>query len=98
MLAGIPFREISITTPSEEEPNKEMIGKQFVHLSANCSIPNTPSPASPTLDTPLNVTGHLKPLTNVLWGIRPRWYHLGIQLNIDQPTLEVRKPVVTVVL
>ena len=41
------------------------------------------------LNTPLNVTDHLRPLTNVLWEVRPRWYHLGIQLNIDQPTLEV---------
>ena len=43
----------------------------------------------PGLNTPLNVTDHLRPLTNVLWDVRPRWYHLGIQLNIDQPTLEV---------
>ena len=41
------------------------------------------------LNTPLNMTDHLRPLTNVLWDVRPRWYHLGIQLNIDQPTLEV---------
>ena len=41
------------------------------------------------LNTPLNVTNHLRPLTNVLWDVRPRWYYLGIQLNIDQPTLEV---------
>ena len=43
----------------------------------------------PDLDTPLNVTDHLRPLTNMLWDVRWRWYHLGIQLNIDQPTLEV---------
>ena len=43
----------------------------------------------PDLNTPLNVTDHLRPLTNVLWDVRPRWCHLGIQLNIAQPTLEV---------
>ena len=41
------------------------------------------------IDKPLNVTDHLKLLTNVLWDVRPRWYHLGVQLNVDQPTLEV---------
>ena len=41
------------------------------------------------LNTPLNVTDHLRPLTNVLWDVRPRWYLLGIQLNINQSTLEV---------
>ena len=45
------------------------------------------------LNTPLNVTDHLRLLTNVLWDVRPRWYHLGIQLNIDQPTLEVSHPI-----
>ena len=35
------------------------------------------------------MTDHLRPLTNVLWNVRSNWYHLGIQLNIDHPTLEV---------
>ena len=40
-------------------------------------------------DFNLNVTDHLIPLTTLLWDVRSRWYHLGIQLNVDQPTLEV---------
>ena len=38
---------------------------------------------------PLSVDVHLKLVRQVTWGLRTKWYHLGIMLGINIGTLQV---------
>ena len=38
---------------------------------------------------PLNVIDHLRPVRSVLWDVRWKWFNLGVELDIDEPTLQV---------
>ena len=48
----------------------------------------------------LNVNDHLsvKRLCDVLWDVRCYWFNLGLQLDIDEPTLQVTTACATFVL